>query len=213
MLLMLAGCETPAHMHVRTGTEPINEDKDVRFRTTYYLRTVNTCEENKSIKEDTLFRVRMTGKADAMITSTAFESGVLHRSQIEGFAQSVRYDDDKKKFSVDNGGNIIASTEQDQCKDGNAEFQIWGPQGVKRLKADERLVMALSIDSKPLIQTLNDLSKRTGGNSQPLENQRAKEAVHLKKAKLKITNDLASSTPPTAGALQKILNDYGMELK
>ncbi|MBF0295767.1 MAG: hypothetical protein HQL96_11310 [Magnetococcales bacterium] len=202
-------------MDVRTGSEPKYEDDDVRFRTVYYIRVVNNCDEYSKIKEDTFFRFRMTGKAASLTNKVLFESGVLHRDQIEGFDKMVRYGDNG--FTID-GNGVAACTDatkcvpdKKKCSGDHAQFEIWGPQGVKHLNPDERLLMAMSIDSSPLIQTLQDISRRVSPPSQALETERAKERLRLQNTKAKLAGLAADDKKTSADGVKEltnIINDY-----
>lgn len=95
-LTLMAGCSPPVSMHVREGGEPINEDKDVLFRTTYFFRVFDFCEEAEGGKHqigvDSLYRFRMTGKGIPWANSVFFESGTLKAWQIDPFGSSVEID-------------------------------------------------------------------------------------------------------------------------
>ena len=41
--IMLAGCSVAPEHHVRTGSDPRFQDKNVAFRTTYYFRVFDYC--------------------------------------------------------------------------------------------------------------------------------------------------------------------------
>jgi hypothetical protein len=45
--ILMGGCPTvPKHMRVDTGLHPKGQDRDVRFRTTYYFRVFDYCADN-----------------------------------------------------------------------------------------------------------------------------------------------------------------------
>ncbi len=97
-LFMTAGCGVPKHMRVRSGVDPRYQDDDVRFRTTYYFRTFDPDTDNnesgvKGTHKDSLYRFRMTGKAHSLSNKVHFESGILHKDEIDPFGAAVVYDE------------------------------------------------------------------------------------------------------------------------
>lgn len=114
ILLVMPGCMFPEHMEVRAGLDPRNQDDDVRFQTTYYFRAFNMCgnPETKGegtgqpagaifmIKEkgpytivsDSLYRFKMTGKANSLWNKIRFESGILKKEEIDPLGAAVEYD-------------------------------------------------------------------------------------------------------------------------
>jgi hypothetical protein len=94
----------PKHMQVDTGLHPKNQDKDVRFRTTYYFRVFDYCADksNGGIKTpfaiDSLYRFQMTGKANSLTTRVNFESGTLTAGQIDPFGATVAFDKENGQF-------------------------------------------------------------------------------------------------------------------
>jgi hypothetical protein len=115
LAILLAGsavsaCVVPKHMHVTDGVSPQGVDTNVRFRTTYYFRVFDYCwtagadlatgaAYQKIVPEsDTLYRYRMTGKASSLGSRIKFESGTLHREQIDPFGADVRYNRDIDGF-------------------------------------------------------------------------------------------------------------------
>ncbi|MCH6589518.1 MAG: hypothetical protein IH806_03285 [Proteobacteria bacterium] len=121
---MVAACALPEHMQVRSGIDPRNQDDDVRFRTTYYFRVFDACLEieppsDEDLKKvfdetgqpfysktrgrykllsDSLYRFRMTGKANPLFSAVHFESGTLRASEIEPFGASVAFDEKSRRF-------------------------------------------------------------------------------------------------------------------
>jgi hypothetical protein len=91
-------------MQVDTGLHPKNQDKDVRFRTTYYFRVFDYCaaDSDGGIKTpfaiDSLYRFRMTGKANSLTTRVNFESGTLTAGQIDPFGATVAFDKKNRQF-------------------------------------------------------------------------------------------------------------------
>lgn len=121
----IQGCsigDVPASLRVDTGNEPAYRDDDVRFRTTYYFRVVDSCRVNDGkdansydtdrapfkvrkngklkIVNDTLYRFRMTGKGSALFNQIHFESGVLRAEQIDPFGTAVVLDEASNVFKV-----------------------------------------------------------------------------------------------------------------
>lgn len=99
VVALLSACITmPPQMRVENTGHPKHEDEDVRFRTTYYFRVFDTCADGSGVKTggprtDTLYRFRMTGKANSLSTSVRFESGTLTAAQIDPFGAAVVYDE------------------------------------------------------------------------------------------------------------------------
>lgn len=113
-IFALVACEAPDHTQVRRGLDPENQDKDVRFRTTYYFRVFDACakpadthrnpnyganapfvlapSEGARIITDSLYRFRMTGKANALANKIRFESGTLRKEEIDPFGATVAFD-------------------------------------------------------------------------------------------------------------------------
>lgn len=103
--LSLAGCGIPSSMGVRTGSEPSFQDDDVRFRTTYFFRVFDYCQrpgravdDPRGIRIDSLYRFRMTGKANALFNDIVFESGTLKAQEIDPFGAKVAYDKANRSF-------------------------------------------------------------------------------------------------------------------
>ena len=268
LLLLAGGCSTigdvPPAMRVDLGEHPAHQDEQVRFRTTYYFRIVDSCKvqegKNQSgdgkdyaterrpfmirqsgklkIVSDSLYRFRMTGKASALFAKIRFESGVLRSEQIDPFGSQVALDKDTNTFRVipatamrenarreeiiqevkrltklkadldaddqtknkdliatlienqikllgneddsglgpangNTGGPTPATTEL-LCSDGRPtqrSYFLYGPEGVRRLDPDERLLMAMTSDSKPLIGMLQQLAGKFLHGQQVHENE------------------------------------------
>ena len=102
---VLAGCGMPRGMEVRTAIEPKYEDDDVRFRTTYFFRVFDYCHmpgqgagEPAHIRTDSLYRFRMTGKANALFNDVVFESGTLKSYEIDPLGAAVVFDKANRRF-------------------------------------------------------------------------------------------------------------------
>jgi len=71
-----------------------------------------------------------------------------------------------QKGANTNGKNLL-------CHDGRPtqrSYSLYGPEGVRQLDPDERLLMAMTSDSKPLIGMLQELSGRAVKTQQIHEN-------------------------------------------
>jgi hypothetical protein len=128
-LSLLAGCffvgcsflgDIPSQFRIDRGVDPQHQDEDLRFRTTYYFRVFGVCEEEErtdssnpsgqiftkkpsgpyELRNDSLYRFRMTGKSNAFFNSVHFESGTLRAEQIDPFGANVRYDEKTGNFKV-----------------------------------------------------------------------------------------------------------------
>ena len=118
-LFILTACSVPASMRVRSGVDPRHQDKDVRFRTTYYFRVFDVCEGSHDdqdarprtdtvlggkrggpyhLKTDSLYRFRMTGKGYSFFQRIHFESGTLRKEEIEPFGSNVVLDERSNRF-------------------------------------------------------------------------------------------------------------------
>ena len=127
----LAACTVPEHMEVHKGTDPQNADENVRFRTTYYFRVFDYCaspgQENadrpfRQIGVDSLFRFRMTGKANALATKVKFESGTLKSWQIDPFGATVIYDKEMGQFRYQSQEESQAMARRKLAKDAIADL-------------------------------------------------------------------------------------------
>ena len=99
---------------------PQDEDVDVRFRTTYYLRVFDLCRVDEDGKygkydrgtaklvhrtgghyriiKDSLYRFRMTGQAQALFNNVRFDSGTLRDYQVDPFGTIIEFDEKHKGF-------------------------------------------------------------------------------------------------------------------
>ena len=92
LLFITAGCTVPKNMRVRSGIDPRYQDDDVRFQTTYYFRVFDPDYQDGGVQKDSLYRFRMTGKANSLSNKVHFESGILHKNEIDPFGAAVVYD-------------------------------------------------------------------------------------------------------------------------
>lgn len=229
-IFMTIGCTVPKHMRVRSGIDPRHKDDDVRFRTTYYFRVIDpdreTLDEEKpnKIQKDSLYRFRMTGKANSLTNKVHFESGILDKDEIDPFGAAIVYDEelgrhryvsqsetkmkavrnekyaeikrmkklydelsdkpgkDGKATDKDNDNDLQKSLKteivkiisninttsklvdiRDKGKPATSPrggFEILGPQGWKTFNQDERLILAMTSNGKPLISSMRELSNR-----------------------------------------------------
>ena len=286
----IAGCsfiwDIPKQFRIDRGIDPKYLDEDVRFRTTYYFRVFDVCDEEDKDGtakplNDSLYRFRMTGKANAYFDKVHFESGTLRAEQIDPFGTTVRYDETTKAFKIvaarqsrdestldakikeiekllkirsvlnesiptkeqvkelnhildesvrelsdhqhttspRNKDRPSLSTEpksessgqeflpsETRCannKQARRGFQILGPEGFRTFDQDERLLMAFSYDTKPLISLLQEVSSRTlsvRGGSQSFQDLSA-ERVRIRNALRQLDNiqlELETKDPSSA---------------
>lgn len=106
--VVLTGCGLPKSMGVRSGVEPRHQDDDVRFRVTYFYRVYDYCANPlknqpdannlQNIQSDSLYRFRMTGKANSLFTKVAFESGTLKSYEIDPLGANIVFDKKNSSF-------------------------------------------------------------------------------------------------------------------
>lgn len=114
VVFLFTGCASvPKEMQVRSGASPTHQDDNVRFRTTYYFRVLSSCGDKLSesskpsgLETDSLYRFRMTGKANALTTRIHFESGLLHKDLVDPFGSVVVYDANSKQFNISSHTDI-----------------------------------------------------------------------------------------------------------
>ena len=121
---LLGACSLPEHMEVRSGIDPRNQDDDVRFRTTYYLRVLDACTarsgeggstgSNEFPRHDALYRFRMTGKARSLFSKVRFESGFLHKTEIDSFGSDVVFEDEIGRHRFVSREETDATVKRDQ---------------------------------------------------------------------------------------------------
>lgn len=106
ILFMIQACSVPKHMRVRQGLHPDYQDKEVRFRTSYYFRVKKPQDTEGSTKKeigpnlDSLYRFKMTGKAGALANDIVFEAGTLHKDLIDPFGAIAEYDRENRRFKL-----------------------------------------------------------------------------------------------------------------
>lgn len=70
------------HPKGSTAYQPFNVKTEGRYR----------------VLSDTLYRFRMTGKANPLFSAVHFESGTLHASEIDPFGANVEFDPDSRRY-------------------------------------------------------------------------------------------------------------------
>lgn len=126
VVLMLGACfPRPDSMQVREGADPFHQDEDVTFRTTYYFRSFDYCEnyhqqhETKDYRQvipdsDTLYRFVMTGKASTLLNTIHFESGTLKSFEIDPFGANVAFDQETGRFHFQSQQSLEAEISRNQ---------------------------------------------------------------------------------------------------
>ncbi len=174
--------------------------------------------------KDSLLRFRMTGQASALFSDLHFESGVLGADEIDPFGKTVDYNESKKKFEAFNNAlqqhgvtRTDAVDTSEKCPNGAPlarKFYLLGPEGIRELDPNERLIMAMYTTAKPLINSLKYLAgQRTNKNADelfPFERELSKARVEFG---LSMLNDKDSS-PDEPGQLPspKALGDQLLSL-
>ena len=127
------------------------------------------------IVKDSVYRIRMTGQASALFNNIRFESGLLKANQIDPFTRGITFEETRNKLDIRKNevSAVIPGTHPEQppqmsesngsslCPDGSPAqtgFHLLGPEGVRILEPEDRLVMAMSSDAQPLIAALERLS-------------------------------------------------------
>ena len=108
--VLFAACARPPSATVGEGADPFQIDKDVAFRTTYYFRVFDYCVARKLKNDkfnevvvpltDSLYRFRMSGKANTLISDVKFESGTLKAWEVDPFGAKVEYDPESRRVRV-----------------------------------------------------------------------------------------------------------------
>lgn len=251
ILHLITGCSDVSKSYrVDTGVFPAYQDKEVRFRTTYYLRVFDLCpvdnvtDKNKyeprmgfltakskgslALVKDSLLRFRMTGQASALFSDLHFESGVLGADEIDPFGKSVDYNESKKKFEAFNSAlqrygvtRAEAVDTSEKCPSGEPlarKFYLLGPEGVRELDSNERLIMAMYTNAKPLVNSLKHLAgQRTNKDAEelfPFERELSKARVESGLSMLKDKDGLSKEvgelpSPKTLG--DQLLSLFGKE--
>jgi hypothetical protein len=128
------GCGMPNTFHITKGQEPQYADDDyVRFRTTYYFRVFDVCDEANNprrhedtknifpdsngqplrLLKDSIYRFRMTGKASSLFSIVHFEAGTLKSYQIDPFGATVAFDETNRRFYFKSQQDTEADAKQD----------------------------------------------------------------------------------------------------
>lgn len=151
IILTTSACTVPSHMRVREGDDPGNIDKDVRFRTTYYFRVFDYCgapelseqnqnlisdqgsmfdpkpNESRQILNDSLYRFRMTGKANSLTSKVKFESGTLKSWEIDPFGAGIEVDEKNNRhylISQEESSTAAKKIREQKEKESEAEAKF-----------------------------------------------------------------------------------------
>ena len=122
-VMLLGACTVPEHMRVRAGIDPRNQDDHVRFRSTYYFRVFDVCRNPASGQvngppwRDSLYRFRMTGKANSFLSQVHFESGTLHKDEIDPFGSNVVFDKNLGRYRFVSREETDAATRRNERYD------------------------------------------------------------------------------------------------
>ncbi len=126
VMVLLAGCARPPSATVGEGADPFHIDKDVAFRTTYYFRVFDYCVAKKLKNQefedvvvpltDSLYRFRMTGKANTLLSDIKFESGTLKAWELDPFGAKVEYDPESRRVRVISPREVAADAKRAALK-------------------------------------------------------------------------------------------------
>jgi len=180
----VSGCsgDVGASHRIDSGVDPKHQDRNVRFRTTYYFRVFDICdvldEERRSVDystvgrtftkrtkdtykilNDSLYRFRMTGKASAMSQDVIFESGTLRAEQIDPFGSSIDVDEATRKFQVRS-----ASENRELQKRNNVYTEVEHLYSLRKTAGQEDHQDAVAKIESLVLEQLQDLGK--GGIAQ-----------------------------------------------
>ncbi|MBI1765339.1 MAG: hypothetical protein HYR56_28320 [Acidobacteria bacterium] len=107
-----------------------------------------------------------------------------------------------------------ATASSEDCPRGSTKkrgFQVLGPEGVRTFNQDERLVMAMSSDAKPLISVLKDLSSRVLDQKANASDQLlpiATERLHISEAQRALDAAKPKFPDDVAPAVQKVIEAF-----
>lgn len=186
--LLLAACTVvPEPMQVRSGVDPRNQDDKVRFRTTYYFRVSDVCRDvygdavNGPPKLDSLYRFRMTGKASALFAKVHFESGTLHKTEIDPFGSSIVFDEKLGRH------RFVSREETDAA--------------VQREERDN--------DIRRRVELLKDIGKSVDRNQEGAASEEVKQII--KDLGSGIRRKVAGIEPPTGNPSSKLRGEMSKE--
>lgn len=190
LAVLAAACGFPEHMHVRAGIDPRNQDDDVRFRTIYYFRTFDTCYEVTvpsdidvasrvtglpiytktagpfQLQNDSLYRFKMTGKANPLFSSVHFEAGSLRASEIDPFGANVELDEHSNRFRYVSREEMEFRAKQNAIYDEIKRLINWSEKlGGKYATANPELRQKLQDRIGKLFEQLNALGGMTSSGS------------------------------------------------
>ena len=147
LIVASTGCSIQPHMELRTGDDPDNVDKDVRFQSTYYFRVFEQCTPIQPavldngdaydplfnpapssgtkpfVLNDSLYRFRMTGKAHPLFTTVKFESGTLKSWEIDPFGATIKADDDGNPQFISQKENLAFAKKQREFKQAKQQIE------------------------------------------------------------------------------------------
>lgn len=186
------------------------------------------------IAKDSLHRFRMTGKASALFNDLHFESGIMDANALDPFGKTIDFSEEQNTFIVPSHStkNLVSpppsgNTNPDKsegnpgsnlCPSGNPKkqkFFLLGPEGSKELRPNDRLVMAMYTNAKPLINTLNNLAGQKSNQEAKvilpfeleLHRTRAQEALSIVNKAIE-----QETTPDPTKISANILNILGEDL-
>ncbi len=204
----VAGCGVPKHMQVRSGIHPKYQDKDVRFRTTYYFRSFDYCFRRDTVarntlatiipETDSLYRFKMTGKAHSLTTKVNFESGTLKADQVDPFGTAVEFDAETGRHRVVSAAETAREIQRrQQEKDLRSLLSLYREFTNEAAKdADPALVASLrEKTATAAANALNAYAATSGGGQQQPGTQDGDAKVELKTL-LQSLNQKVQQLPP-----------------
>jgi len=158
-LTALAACTQLPSVTVREGADPIHEDKDVAFRTTYYFRVFDYCVirkkkhvvDNSSILvpvTDSMYRFRMTGKSNTITNDIRFEAGTLMSWEIDPFGATIDFDEETGRFHFVSQQEAEAEIARNRALDDFDRLQALYAQSEKKNGDDPDLLLPDGLRSK-----------------------------------------------------------------
>jgi hypothetical protein len=193
----LGGC-MPKQFEVRAGTDPAYIDTDVRFRTIYYFRVFDYCGElypdssRVKILNDSLYRFRMTGKANSATNKVRFESGTLRAPEIDPFGSDVEFDQESGRFRYKSRARTEEETTRREAFEDIQALLVLYDSSLSKFNQGADF----KDDLKSLVQQrLNRLSYANGTDNQ--NKQKSLDPDQLKAADEKPGNQGAALDSPT----------------
>jgi|GEM_PF-931343 len=193
----VAGCEgIPTHMHVRHGVEPEHADKDVVFRTTYYFRVFDVCDNDteealtsgsdslvfvnkhgrgQKLLKDSLYRFVMTGKANPLFNQITFESGTLKSYEIDPLGATVDFDETNRRFLFKSRGETELDAHRDQAETEIARLLKLRQELASGASPDEALLAAVDAVILEHVRTLSPVGIKGFVGNKPLSETAEKQ--------------------------------------